>query len=513
MPTTVVRTAALSLTAKNGQVVDISDGSPFDVDSYSRFKYGQTGVALTYGFAVARAFIGAFPALAASTKRVVVTGPSYKYLPTPAQGIADAFSTALNTHRMMKGLEPVLPMHIIRSQVGTDTYAMVSLAERAKLLGKSNHHVDGSLIHDAIVISIDDVKLTGHTEQRMHERLMPHEPDTICYLHLAVVADSPPQIEAVMNSAFKTTLDTIAADIAAGNFRLGSRVFDFILKWNDEDELYRFLCERTDAFLMELHAALVGSTSEFYNRYPNGCATLNRVVRERKLPVMSFTLPSREETDAADPMQYLSADERTTVLDYDANANKRQRGPEFWLPEVATFAGLLPTGGRILEIGCGNGAEGESLTGHGFSYVGTDISAGYLAEARRLRPGLDTRHMSAYNLLFSPNSFDGLWSGNTLYHLPKNRLGEALDQIRGVVRKGGLVFISLPMGSGEGMWTKQSFGYDSTRLWSKYTLKEALETFNQHGLQVLQIDKKESNGSGKADEVISWTLFYLTVSK
>ena len=512
MATTTVRTAALRLTRKAGMLVNADDGESFDVIEYSRFKYGKLSPAKAYGYAVAHAFIRDFPELAATNKRIVVTGPSYKYLPTPAQGIADAFSCALNVYRAYRGLEPTVPMHVIRSRVGTDTYAMVSLTERMKLNGQSEHHVDAGLVRDSVIIVVDDVKLTGQTEQRMHERLTPHAPDTICYLHLAVVENTVETVEGEMNSAFLTTLDTIASDIETADFRLCSRVFDFILKWPNAEELYRFFKDRSDAFLEAAYTALTSSTAEFFMRYPEGTEVLARVVRERMLPIMAFTIPTPEETAQEDPMVHLSENECITVRDYDQHAAQRQRGPEFWLPEVDTFEGLLPEGGRILEIGCGNGAEGESLTSRGFSYVGVDISSGYLAEARRLRPTLDTRHMSAYRLLFPDGSMDGVWSGNTLYHLPKDRLTTALGEIRRVVRPGGLVFISLPMGEGEGLWTKQSFGYDSTRLWSKYAEDEALALFAAHGLTPVHIGHKESNGSGKADEVIQWKLFYLTVA-
>ncbi|HVI69739.1 MAG TPA: phosphoribosyltransferase family protein [Magnetospirillaceae bacterium] len=494
-------------------MVDATDGSPFDIVSYSQFKYGSRRPGITYGQEVALAFIRSFPDLATSTTRIVVVGPSYKYAPTPAQTIAGSFSSALSTWRTKRGLEPTVPMHIIRSRVGTDTYAMAGLADRLLLNAQSGHHVDGSLIAGAIVIVIDDVKLTGQTEARMHARLMPHEPDTICYMHLAVVEDAPPEIEDVMNRASIPSLDRIDATIMAGDFLLSSRVLDFILKSPDTEELYRFLYDQDDRFLEELFTAMMSSTLEFYGRYPDGVCTLERVIRERKLSIMAFTIPTREETDALDPMQYLTEDERTTVLDYDANAASRQRGPEFWLPEVATFGRLLSIRGRILEIGCGNGAEGESLTDAGFSYVGTDVSAGYLAQARAQRPGLDTRWMSAYKLHFPDNSFDGTWSGNTLYHLPKDRLGEALAEIHRVTRGGGLVFVSLPVGEGEGMWTKQSFGYDSTRLWSKYEPLEAFGVFQAQGFDLLELDYKESNGSGKADEVIRWMLLYFSVVK
>ena len=206
----------------------------------------------------------------------------------------------------------------------------------------------------------------------------------------------------------------------------------------------------------------------------------------------------------------LSDLELRTVADYDANANKRVRGPEYWVQEIENFSCLLQRG-RVLEIGCGSGVEGDALTKKGFSYVGTDISKGYLECAKRLYPNLELHQMNAYEIKFADNSFDGLWAGNVLYHLPKARIAEALREIFRVVRHDGLVFITLPVGNEEKMWKKYSFGYESERLFSFYTVEEAASLFVRSGFRVERLDSKQSNGD--KNFVIDWMLFYLRVDK
>ncbi len=209
------------------------------------------------------------------------------------------------------------------------------------------------------------------------------------------------------------------------------------------------------------------------------------------------------------PLEMLSAEESMTVDDYDRNATKRNRGPEYWLPEIDEFC-LLLSKGHILEIGCGNGVEGEVITNRGFTYVGTDISEGYLAEARRLRPHLDFRHLSAYDMSeFEDALFDGLWAGNVLYHIPKQRIPDVLKEIIRVVRPGGILFISLPIGDSEGMLSKRSFGYESTRYFAHYTSDEATAMFQARGLEVVKLGQKQSCGSETF--AIDWLLYFLRV--
>jgi len=206
----------------------------------------------------------------------------------------------------------------------------------------------------------------------------------------------------------------------------------------------------------------------------------------------------------------LSEAERKTVADYDANAFKRVRGPEYWQQEIEIFSGLLQSG-RIIEIGCGNGVEGDSLTKKGFSYVGTDISKGYLESAEYLHPRLELYQMNVYDIKFADNAFDGLWAGNVLYHLPKARFGEALQEIFRVVRHDGLVFITLPVGTEEKMWNKSTFGYESERLFSFYTAEEATSRFLNNGFRIKKLDSKQSNGD--RNFILDWMVFYLSVDK
>jgi len=109
----------------------------------------------------------------------------------------------------------------------------------------------------------------------------------------------------------------------------------------------------------------------------------------------------------------------------------------------------LPTGGRVLEVGCGRGVALPGLARllRPSRLVGLDIEPGLLAEAiqrleaagvvAELVPG-DVRRMP-----FSRGSFDLVVDFGTCYHIA--RQGAALAEIARVLAPGGLFIHETPV--------------------------------------------------------------------
>ncbi len=66
-------------------------------------------------------------------------------------------------------------------------------------------------------------------------------------------------------------------------------------------------------------------------------------------------------------------------------------------------------------------------------------------------------------LPFEPNSFDAAWSMSTLMHLPGEDLARAIDELRGVVRTGGLVEIGVWGHMQDREWTSPDGRYFNHR--------------------------------------------------
>ena len=105
----------------------------------------------------------------------------------------------------------------------------------------------------------------------------------------------------------------------------------------------------------------------------------------------------------------------------------------------------------VLEVGCGAGRDGAVIHRAAFDYTGVDLSATAIEVCSTL--GLRAVQADATRLPFEDNTFDAAWSMSTLMHLPKEDFGSALQELRRVVRPGGIVDI--------GVW-----GHIENRDWS-----------------------------------------------
>lgn len=104
-----------------------------------------------------------------------------------------------------------------------------------------------------------------------------------------------------------------------------------------------------------------------------------------------------------------------------AQAYDRLRGrglfEKSWLD---AFAALLPTGGAVLDIGCGMGEPlARDMIGRGFAVTGIDSSTDLIAMARARFPQ-QTWMVADMRALSLGRTFDGLMAWDSFFHLAPN---------------------------------------------------------------------------------------------
>jgi cyclopropane fatty-acyl-phospholipid synthase-like methyltransferase len=105
---------------------------------------------------------------------------------------------------------------------------------------------------------------------------------------------------------------------------------------------------------------------------------------------------------------------------------------------VAELAGLLPSGARVLDLGCGAGVPAtRELTAHGLQVIGVDFSAVQLRRARRLVPAASLVQADMTALRLRPASLDAVVSFYALIHVPLADQQALFPRIRGWLRPGG----------------------------------------------------------------------------
>ena len=176
---------------------------------------------------------------------------------------------------------------------------------------------------------------------------------------------------------------------------------------------------------------------------------------------------------------------KRTIDYYDKNAESWSRShcykqeQSFWKEEMEKFHELLPKG-KVIEIGSGSGKDAKALVDFDYDYMGTDVSKGLLKAAKRNNPNETFLNIAVQDLVFDGESFDGFWTVATLLHIPKNKIGAALQSIKNIIKPGGVGFISLKAGSGE------SVDPNTGRWWSYYSLEEFHGILNKNGFEVIE---------------------------
>jgi SAM-dependent methyltransferase len=118
-----------------------------------------------------------------------------------------------------------------------------------------------------------------------------------------------------------------------------------------------------------------------------------------------------------------------------------------WIQELA---GLLPAGGRVVDLGCGAGIPAtRELTDRGLQVLGVDFSAVQLRRARRLVPAASLVRADMAEVELQPASIDAVVSFYALIHVPLADQRALFPRIRSWLRPGGLFLATV----GADRWT------------------------------------------------------------
>lgn len=126
------------------------------------------------------------------------------------------------------------------------------------------------------------------------------------------------------------------------------------------------------------------------------------------------------------------------------------------------FMAALPRGAKILDAGCGGGADAALFARHGFSVSAFDASPEMVRLCRRR--GVKARRLTLQRLE-SDGVFDGVWAAACMQHVPRVQISDVLRRLVRALKADGLLFVSIWRGSGEGI---QPDG----RFVSRYSAKE-----------------------------------------
>jgi len=122
--------------------------------------------------------------------------------------------------------------------------------------------------------------------------------------------------------------------------------------------------------------------------------------------------------------------------------------------EAEVYNRLLPIdGAHIIELGCGHAAHTRAIaeSGRPASILACEVDT--IQHEKNLTitdlPTVTFAHAGAQEIPSEENSADIVMMFKSLHHVPQDQMAKALQEIRRVLRPGGLAYISEPVYAGD----------------------------------------------------------------
>ena len=148
-------------------------------------------------------------------------------------------------------------------------------------------------------------------------------------------------------------------------------------------------------------------------------------------------------------------------------------------------------GKNVLDAGCGNGRDCKYINQKGFKVKGIDLSKEMLLIAKKMVPKVDFEVMDITNITYSDNSYDGIISNCSFFHIPVEELPKTLNSFSKILKPNGKLLLILQEGFGEAM-IEEPFRKGVYIYINYFSVKQISELLLKHGFEIDSILKEES---------------------
>lgn len=148
-------------------------------------------------------------------------------------------------------------------------------------------------------------------------------------------------------------------------------------------------------------------------------------------------------------------------------------------------------GKNVLDAGCGNGRDCKYINQKGFKVKGIDLSKEMLVIAKKMVPKVDFEVMDITNITYSDNSYDGIISNCSFFHIPVEELPKTLNSFSKILKPNGKLLLILQEGFGEAM-IEEPFRKGVYIYINYFSVKQISELLLKHGFEIDSILKEES---------------------
>lgn len=162
-------------------------------------------------------------------------------------------------------------------------------------------------------------------------------------------------------------------------------------------------------------------------------------------------------------------------------------------PRLEAFIAACPSGGRVLDLGCGPGTAAATMAQAGLLVDAVDASASMVQMAGR-HAGV-TAWQATFEQIDARAIYDGIWANFSLLHARRADFPAHLAALHQALKPGGRFMIGMKLGSGE---ARDRMG----RYYSYYSETELKQHLQDAGFT--PVEQKLGRGTGLDGSVSDW---------
>lgn len=189
------------------------------------------------------------------------------------------------------------------------------------------------------------------------------------------------------------------------------------------------------------------------------------------------------------------SDDRTIEI-YDAQSAEYARVNEEYAandPCLKSFITACPSGGRVLDLGCGPGEAANLMAHAGLKTDAADASAEMVDLAGQYA-GVNARQ-ATFHQVDDIGIYDGIWANFSLLHAPRTDFPTHLAAIYTALKPKGVFYIALKLGTDE---ARDRLG----RFYTYYTAEDLCAHLETAGFTVT--DQVFGQGKGLDGSISEW---------
>ncbi len=177
----------------------------------------------------------------------------------------------------------------------------------------------------------------------------------------------------------------------------------------------------------------------------------------------------------------------------DARREMKQRNETY----VGLLLERLRPDSKILDAGCGSGIPITKVLAERHDVTGVDISSRQIERARTLIPEASFLKADMTRLSFPAGTFDAVVSFYAIIHIPREEHRELLEGFHRMLRRGGLLLVTL--GSDAWVGTEEYKPFGVRMHWSHYGPEDYRQMLAEVRFEVLSASIEEEEFQGEPE--------------